>query len=141
MRPLVALLALASLASAAPVPKAPKKVDDKAALVGTWKVTLLNGKAENLHTHTYMFDADGGVRTLFGTNGTSDWTWAIEPDESPKRMKWKSKEGAAGFDCIYELDGDTLKLGFLTSGQAPPAKVEVTPGVTLYEMKREPAAK
>lgn len=141
MRRLLALLLLVGIAPAAPVPKAPKKVDDKTALVGTWKVTLLNGKAENLHTHTYTFDADGGVRTLYGENGRSDWSWTIEPDETPKRMKWVSKEGLAGFDCVYELHGDTFKLGFLTSGQGPPAKVEVTPGVTLYEMKREPPAK
>ena len=149
MRLVIALLATGTLA-AAPVPKDFKKPDDATLLVGTWKVTALsvNGRPNaNLHTHTFGFDADGKCHTLFGENGNanrSDWTYTLDPKATPKRMKWTSAPvgrgpqfGALEFDCVYEVSGNTFKLGFLPNAQAVPDKVELGPGLTLYEMKRE----
>ena len=143
MRPLLALLLLVAVASAAPVPKAIKKKDDASLIVGTWKVTALNGQNNGtFHTHTFVFDAEGGVRTVYSGDQTTDWTWALVAGDAPKRMRWVAKtKGQTDFDCVYELDGDTLKFGFITSGQKPPAKVEPGPGLTLYELTRDPAGK
>lgn len=142
MRTLLTLALLAGWAASAPVPKAlqKKKVDDKEALVGTWKVTALDGKAGNIHTYT--FEESGKVKTLCGGNAPGgEWFWSIEPDQTPKRMKWVSVEGMGGFDCVYELTGDTFKLGFLTTGQKTAAAVAPGLGVTLYEMTRDTATK
>jgi hypothetical protein len=143
MRTLLTLALLAGWAAAAPVPKALKaKLEDKTALVGTWKVTLLNGNGGNIHTHTYTFEEGGKVKVLCGANVPGgEWFWSIEPDQTPKRMKWVSVEGMGGFDCVYELTGDTFKLGFLTTGQKTAAAVAPGLGVTLYEMTRDTATK
>ena len=142
MRPLAALALLVALASAAPVPKEIKKKDDKARLVGTWAAVALNGKPQPAGTYTFTFDADGGVNLQTGGGSASEWTWTIDPTESPKRMKWVDKKNpATSWECVYELTGDTFKLGFVPPGQPTPATVEVTPGVTLYEMTRDTSEK
>ena len=143
MRPLLAVLLLSALAHAAPVPKSvKKKQDDATALVGTWKVLALDGqKNVNIHTHTFIFEAEGGVKTEF-RGGTSDASWSIDPTTTPKTLHWVNNGGGrANYECVYELNGDTLQLGFLTKPDQRPPRVEPTPGVTLYEMTRNPTAK
>ena len=141
------ILSLATGAAAAPVPKEFKKADDAAAVLGTWKTTALTvaGRADaNIHTHTFVFEADGKCHSLFGKGNRSDWTYTLDPKATPKRMTWTSAPvgrgpqfGALEFDCVYEVSGNTFKLGFLPNAQAVPDKVELGPGLTLYEMKRE----
>lgn len=143
MRPyhLAIAFILATAVSAAPVPKAVKKQDDKSALVGTWKVSAvtINQTSSSLDTHTFIFDADGGVRTLFGNkNNSSDWTWTIDTTTNPRTMRWVSGPGTKNsWSCVYELDGDSLKVGFIAPGNKLPAKVEPTEGLTLYVMNRD----
>ncbi len=139
MRFPLALLLLAGTAVAAPVPKDFKRVDDATALVGTWKAHRLtmHGKDDAvIQTHTFGFDADGKCHTLFGQGQRSDWTFTLDAKATPKRMKWTNTQGNSAFDCVYELAGDTFKLGFLAAGQLVPDKVEPGPSVTLYEMTR-----
>ena len=114
--PLSLLALLAGTLVAAPVPKDFKKPDDAAALLGTWKAHRLTmqGKDDaNIHTHTFGFDADGKCHTLYGQGQRSDWTFALDPKATPKRMTWVAAGAGRGptFDCVYELSGDTLKLG------------------------------
>ena len=142
--PLSLLAFAAGTVAAAPVPKDFKKVDDATALVGTWKAhrLTLHGKDDaNIHTHTFGFDAGGKCHTLYGAGQRSDWTFTLDPKATPKRMTWVSVQGNTKFDCVYELSGDTLKVGFLSAGQSVPDKVEPGPSVTLYEMTRDKSAK
>jgi len=141
MRSLFALLLVGfGSAAAAPVPKDFKKPNDQARLVGTWKTRVLhlNGQVQTeITTHTFGFAADGKCHTLYGAGNRSDWTYTLDPTATPKRMKWVNDRGNSTFDCVYELTGDMLKLGFIGGGKPAPAKVEPGPDLTLYEMTRE----
>ena len=141
--PLSLLAFAAGSLAAAPVPKDFKKPDDATALLGTWVAHTLHGTPGKPHTHTFVFEPDGKCHTLYGAGQRSDWTFTLDPKATPKRMKWVSA-GARGanFDCVYEVSGDTLKVGFLAvAGQPVADQVEPGPGVTLYEMARDKSAK
>ena len=144
MRPLFAVALLVGLAPAAPIPKALKKSDDKTLIVGTWQVHTLtvSGRKADISNDTFVFDAEGKVKLLNGgrDNG-SFWTWTIDPDASPPGMRWASNGGRNNWDCVYELSGDTLKVGFISSGAKRPEKVEPGASLTLYEMTRDTTAK
>lgn len=137
MRPLLAVVLTVSLAPAAPVPKAVKKKADKELLVATWKPA-------NKGTCWFQFSADGTLKTWHDPNAHSplDWTWAIEDTERlPKRMKLTRAGGRnESYVCVYELDGDALKIGFVVGGQVP-ENVEAGPGVQLYEQTRDTSSK
>lgn len=137
MRTLLVVCLLATPATAAPVPKTLKKKDDATLLVGTWKPA---GK----QSAWFQFAADGTLKTYSDPNGRSlqNWTWVLEETERlPKRMKLtRAGGGNESFVCVYELDGDTLKIGFVVSGQVP-EKVEAAPGVQLYEQSRDTSDK
>lgn len=137
MRPLLVVVLLAGFTPAAPVPKAVKKKDDKELLVGTWKPA-------NKGTCWFLFNADGTMKTWHDPNAHSplDWTWVLEETERlPKRMKLtRAGGGNESYVCVYELDGDGLKIGFVVGGQVP-EKVETGPGVQLYEQSRDTSSK
>ncbi len=112
MRPLVALALFVALAPAAPVPKGLKKPDDKTGIVGRWKPN----EGERLW---YEFRDDGTLRVNerpTELNGVAQYKWTLDSASSPKRMTWY----AAGtttmlFECVYELDGDDLRLNYSSS--------------------------
>lgn len=146
MRPLVLLTLLAGTTAAAPVPKAVKKADDKTALVGTWRVTAetLNGRNERVTDDTFMFDAEG-ILTIRPKNPDMykpHWTFKLDSEASPRRMQLSlSVKGPFERELVYELDGDTLKVGFINKGANPPAAVEPGDGLNLFVMTRDTPAK
>jgi hypothetical protein len=135
MRPLLAALLFAGFVAAAPVPKAVKKKDDKELIVGTWKPA-------NKGTCWYQFNADGTMQTWHGQGKGSplDWTWTLDPNAAPKRMKLTRAVGSGVYDCLYELDDDALKIAFIV-GAIEPKKVEAAPGLQLYEQARDTSSK
>jgi hypothetical protein len=140
MRPLVAALLLVTLAPAAPVPKAVKKKDDKELLVGTWKPV-------NQDSAWFQFAADGTLKTWHGEtdnpNSQMNWSWALDPEPTPRRVRLtRVPDSHNGYDCLYELDGDTLKFVFLLKkGMDPPKKVEGGPDLQFHQMTKAPPAK
>lgn len=139
--PVVILTLLAGLATAAPVPKAVKKLDDKSAIVGTWTVTDLtvNSRKVDISYKTFTFDAEGKVTLRYAKdagNGSS-WTWTIDDSTTPRRMQWTTQPGRNDWDLVYEVDGDSLKVGFIAKGSKPPTAVEPGDGLTLYIMTRD----
>jgi uncharacterized protein (TIGR03067 family) len=138
MRPLLAVALLAALAPAAPVPRSLKKADDKTLLLGTWKTTSEAGKTgKDIWTHTYHFHPDGHLRQEFGPVSESNWDWAIDPEQTPKRMTWVNrKDPANAYDCVYELDGDTLRLNYVGAKQTLPKAVGPQGGGYAIEMTR-----
>jgi uncharacterized protein (TIGR03067 family) len=131
------LLALSASVLAAPIPKDRKKNDDKQLLVGKWTSIKFNGNANQGSALQLEFDENGTVWTLNPNGGrASEWQWALVEDQSPKQMRWNSKQGN-NWDCVYDLNDDVLLLGFIGRGQPVPTKVEVQPNLTLYEMKRK----
>lgn len=143
MRSLLVAVVLTALAPAAPVPKAVKKVDDKTLLLGTWKTTSENGKkGKDIWTHTYHFTADGHLRQEFGPKDESNWDWAIDPDQTPKRMTWVNRKDAkTAYDCTYELDGDTLRLNYVSAKSPLPKGVGPNAGGYAVEMTRDTTTK
>jgi hypothetical protein len=143
MRSVLALVLLAAIAPAAPVPKALKKVDVGKQIVGTWKPTG-RGSA------WFQFHDDGTLMTWHGAEGAAanskmNWTWALDPaaDSSPRKVRLNRVPATdGGYDCLFELDGDTLRFVFLlTKGMTPPAKVEDGPNLQLHEMTRHTPTK
>lgn len=119
MRSLLIVALLGGWAVAAPVPKAVKKQNDQFAILGTWKTT--NPKE---HTHTHTFEADGHLRQLFGTDGVSDWDWAVFPDESPKRLTMVNQKSTTdAWHAVYELDGDSLQITYTSASQPLPNRI------------------
>jgi uncharacterized protein (TIGR03067 family) len=144
MRPLLALALLVGLAPAAPVPKALKKADDKSLLLGQWKTTSEQGqKGAAIWTHTYLFEESGQLKQWYGPkNDCSHWDWAIDPDQSPKKMTWVNRQNPQNaFDCTYELDGDTLRLNYVGAKQPLPKGVGPKAGGYAIEMTRDTTTK
>jgi uncharacterized protein (TIGR03067 family) len=141
MRTLLAVALLAALAPAAPVPKAlKKKVDDTSAIVGTWR------PAPGTRGESFRFTADGGMQAWTGGAGGGEsfpYTWVIDPTTDPKRMTWGSSSNPTQvqFECVYELDGDRLRIAYNGVGKRP-AKVDAgVNGVHFCDLVRDPAAK
>lgn len=115
MRPVLALALLAGWATAAPVPKSLKKVDDATLLLGTWK-QVENGR------EWFRFDADGTVNTWVTESPGSPvtFTYAIVADAKPPHMTWTSKGSTTPtYRCLFEIDGDTLRLNYTQAGRLP----------------------
>jgi hypothetical protein len=143
MRPLLAVALLAALAPAAPVPKSLKKADDASRIVGTWKPT-------DKESAWFQFNDDRTLKTWHGAEGGAahshmDWKWALDPDtsHSPRKVRLtRVPDSENGYDCLYELDGDTLRLVLLLSpGVPPPKKVEAGPNLQLHQTARHTPAK
>ncbi len=143
MRPLLAVALLAGLASAAPVPKALKKADDATRIVGTWKPI-------DKESAWFQFNDDGTLKTWHGGEGGAanshmDWKWALDPDATPSPRKvrlTRVPDSENGYDCLYELDGDTLRFVFLLSPNMPrPKKVERGDNLQLHQLARHTPAK
>lgn len=121
MRPLVALLLLVGLATAAPVPKVvKKKTDDAELLLGYWKP--VGDRSEG-----FEFAADG-VMKAYGSRdrqgGGVPYKWSIDPTASPKRMTWGgSTDGKPQWECVYELDGDKLRITYAIVGSPVPTEI------------------
>lgn len=140
---LVVFLAAAPLA-AAPVPKDNKPADQKQ-IVGTWKAekTYMSGRevlgpfADN----TFAFDAKGGMTwTLRGTR-TFEFTFVLDPAAAPKRLTRVAKADGSEWRCLYELDGDKMKLAVVNKNAELPKMLEPGADVDYYELKRVPAPK
>jgi uncharacterized protein (TIGR03067 family) len=135
--PLALLALLVPPLVAAPVPKAVKVKGDAERIVGTWAPD--GGKAE-----WYRFDADGTMSAWVADhpNAPNAYTYTLDPTATPKRMTWTVKgEKAPYYHCVYELDGDRLKVVYVDSGKPWPAKVEAASGPYFIDQTRDTSAK
>jgi uncharacterized protein (TIGR03067 family) len=138
MRPLALLIValLAGVTPAAPVPKDLKRGEGER-VVGTWKPA--EGKTE-----WFRFDADGTLTAWDATrpNTPSSYTYALDLTATPRRMTWTVKgEKEPYFRCVYELDGDTLRLRYVSAGADWPAKADAACGPYFCEQTRDRTAK
>jgi len=138
MRSLLAIALLVGLAPAAPVPKALKKQDDKDAILGTWSPAP--GRTE-----WFEFKADGTLKA-WNTGGSAatgvPYKWSIDPTATPKRMTWYSPgETKPSWECVYELDGDTLKICYVNAGRKVPAQATEESDGLFCDLRRDTSAK
>ncbi len=69
------------------------------------------------------------------TVGNDHGTVKVDPSKSPKTMDIKGVEGpnkGKTFLCIYELDGDKLKVCYDLSGKSRPKKFETKEKTQLF---------
>lgn len=129
------VLVVAVPAAAAPVPKAVKKKDDARAVLGKWQGGLAGQQGGG---YVFRFGDDGkcGI-TSGGPNAReSGATYELHPDKSPRQMTWWNGPERTEWRCVYELDGDTLKVAFVHAGTDIPPDAAPRAGVTVYELKR-----
>lgn len=139
---LLAVGSLPAVLTGAPVPKEMKAKKDVDRLVGVWAST-----APQQDGGWFEFAADGTLRTWVGPRREhlAVWTWAVvDPNASPKKAKITRTTAPAGqaFDCVYELDGDTLKFALVMNPEkGVPAKVERHPALQFFETARDKSGK
>ncbi len=138
--PLFLVLALAAGALlAAPVPKELVRANDGRRILGTWKMeglSIRGGAVDRGDTNTsFRFGADG---TCGISHGESEMPaqFALDPKATPRRMKWLNGPEKTEWRCLYELEGDSLKVCFVDMKVELPAKLEPGPTATIYYLKR-----
>lgn len=136
MRPLLVVALLVASAPAAPVPKGVKVKDETALLVGRWK-------AADPTSHSFEYRADGTMKVWNGENdnGAAEYRWTLDPASTPKRMTWYDRHDdppRPAFECVYELDGDELKISYENAPRMPKA---VNDGSQQHRMTRTATAK
>lgn len=97
-------------AVAAPVPKAVKKQDAAKSLQGQWaSVTLDSSSGHKPDTSFWLIVEDDKMWMGIGTptKRSTEYTFALDPSQSPKHLNLTSKGGEPQ-NWIYEIDGDTL---------------------------------
>jgi uncharacterized protein (TIGR03067 family) len=124
--------------SAAPVPKAVKKKADAQAILGRWQGGLAGNGRGDTTTHVFRFGDDRtcGITNTPGGGRESGAEYELHPDRSPRQMTWWNGSERTEWRCVYELDGDTLKVAFVHKGTDLPADTSPRAGVTVYELKR-----
>ena len=140
--PMLVVLALAAAAlSAAPVPKELVRANDGRRIVGAWKqesLSVRGGEAQaGANGTTFRFRADGtcGITSGLG-NRENSAEYTLDPKASPRRMKWLNGPEKTEWRCLYELEGDSLKVCFVDHQAELPAKLEPGPTSTIYYLKR-----
>ena len=107
-------------------------------LTGSWSFNRLIEGQGSMPAYTFRFSDDGacGIANANGHETPAEYT--LDPSGTPKRMKWLNGAGPQRTEwrCVYELDGDGLKVGFVHPGTDIPADLTPHAGVTVYVLKR-----
>lgn len=139
------VLVFGSVQPADPPPKAPTAAEELQRFQGTWRVESWEegGKAlagADLKARGVFFG--GNVFVLRkGGDVLRAGVVQLDPGKSPRTANLSVKEGEGKDGVmlgIYELDGETLRLGFDPDGQARPAgfKPDAAAGFTVITLKK-----
>ena len=139
---LVVLLAVAGSGVAAPVPKALKA--KPATLDGEWELTgeERDGNANAKRSSRYnRWQITGNVLVLMADPSPQrDPLYRATLDSKPADGVPRTFEytGENGYHRrgVCEVDGDTLRVGFVPQGKEIPDNLELKNGLTVYELKR-----
>ena len=95
-----------------------------ARLAGAWKMTSVECAAwRNTHTRDWLTVAPDGEFYLGDTHGGVRGTVVVDPAARPKTLDFRYTEDGkeAVCRCIYELDGDSLRVLMVGQGKERPA--------------------
>jgi uncharacterized protein (TIGR03067 family) len=136
----IAWLLLPALASVAAPALKEKNKDDRTRILGMWTQESLSQRGAepqgNNAATTFHFDADGTCGITHGQGQAMMAVYSLDPQSSPRRMKWLNGPEKAEWMCLYELVGDTLKVAFVDQDTEPPTKIEPAKNLTIYYLRR-----
>jgi uncharacterized protein (TIGR03067 family) len=132
-------MVLATMTMAAPALK-DRKNDDKSRIVGNWAIEALSVRGEESKSSSGMvrFAADGSCGITHGPPGSNEFgaVYTLDPSTTPRRMKWLNGPDRTEWDCLYEFDGERLKVAFVDRDTQFPRTIEPTANLTIYYLKR-----
>ena len=112
---------------------------DSDAIQGTWlpsEAELAGNKfPDEVRKTIKLVIKDDKYTVTVGEQGTDQGTIKLDPSANPKTMDITGTDGpnkGKTFPCIYELDGDTLKICYDLSGKARPTEFKTKPDTKLY---------
>jgi uncharacterized protein (TIGR03067 family) len=115
-----------------------KQADEFKKMDGTWLVVKgeLGGTAlpEEV-TKTFTLTLAGGKYAVKVGGQDDKGTCTIDPTKKPKELDIKGEEGpnkGKTIPCIYDLDGDTLKVCYDLSGKKRPTEFKTEKDTLLY---------
>jgi RNA polymerase sigma factor (sigma-70 family) len=102
----------------APAPKKKEVTDAEKKLYGKWVSVKMTHEPEikqvvAMPVWTWTFDEKGlhTEATILKETHTGENSFEVDDTAKPKELTVIGKDGATRLQCIYELDGDTLKVG------------------------------
>lgn len=107
-------------------------------LLGAWKpveAELGGVKLPEAALAALRLELGKGTYVLKGAESPDRGTVAVDPSKKPRTMDVTGTEGpnkGKSFPCIYELDGDTLRICYDLSGQKRPEEFKTVKGTKLY---------
>ena len=111
---------------------------DTKALQGTWllvKAELATKPLPDDVVKSIMMTLSKNEYAVTAAGEPDDGTWSIDSSTVPKSMTVKGVKGPnAGrtFPCIYELNGDTLRICYDLSSAKRPTEFKTIAGTKLY---------
>lgn len=135
---LIVLIVVATGTNGAPALKELKQEKDSARILGHWVVESLSvhgNMADNRSASSMRFSKDG---TCGITNGSTENSakYTLNASTSPTRMKWLNGPEMTEWLCLYEFDGDKLKIAFVDPNTEAPKKIEPAKNITIYYLAR-----
>ena len=84
---------------------------------------------------TWRLELAGGKYVLRGAESPDRGTYATDPSKKPRTMDVSGTEGpnkGKTYPCIYEIDGDTLRVCYDLSGKSRPAEFKTAKQTQEY---------
>ena len=137
-RPLAPLLILllAMPAAAAPVPKGIKK---NSTPDGTWKLVEFwsNGQKGTAQGMTSVWVLEGEAFYVGPKQKSSYWQLTIPDPNNPKVRRFTyGRTGTSSYPAAVEVDGDTLRFAYGSSGTVSVTEAKPAANVYYYEFTR-----
>ena len=132
------VLVLCTSIDAAPALK-DRKDDDKVRIIGQWRIDALcmrGGRMDTERMGSFRFGSDGTCGITHNAGKENPALYTLDPSTNPRKMKWLNGAQKTEWVCLYELDGDKLKVAFVDQGTEAPNKIEPAPNLTIYYLKR-----
>jgi len=105
---------------------------------GTWKPVEAEMGGMKLPAELmkdWSLELEKGKYVLKGAESPDQGTYAIDPKKKPRTMDILGTEGpnkGKSFPCIYELDGDTLRICYDLAGKKRPSEFKTAKQTKEY---------
>lgn len=120
----LAWLTLAATVNVAAPALKDRKDDHRTRILGNWtqvSISQRGGQPEPGAVTTFRFGSDGKCG-ITNTSRENPAQYTLNVAATPRRMKWLNGPELTEWLCLYELDGDTLKVAFVDQGTEAPRK-------------------